>query len=173
MQGDEQPAPGNWADRLATGIERVLDGLLGLMLLVMTVTVVWQVFARYVLDQAPSWSEELARFLVVWVTMLGAAAVLRSGGHVTITALLEAAPVWLARVIILVRDLLLLACALVLIWSGYRFAEINGFQASPAFEVPMSYVYGSLWIGAVLLVLMLGLSRLGLRGDWTRSGDEI
>jgi TRAP-type C4-dicarboxylate transport system permease small subunit len=173
MQGDGQAAPDNWADRLATGIERVLDGLLGLMLLVMTVAVVWQVFGRYALDRAPGWSEELARFLVVWVTMLGAAAVLRSGGHVTITALLDALPPGLARGVVLVRDLLLLACALVLIWTGYRFAEINGFQASPAFEVPMSYVYGSLWIGAALVILMLGLSRLGRRGDWTRSGDEI
>lgn len=173
MQGVEESLPGNWADRLATGIERVLDALLGLMLLVMTIAVIWQVFARYVLDQAPGWSEELARFLVVWITMLGASAVLRSGGHVTITALLEALPPGLARIVIAVRDLLLLVCALVLIWFGYRFAEINSFQASPAFEVPMSYVYGSLWIGAVLLVVMLGLSRLGRSGDWTRSGDEI
>jgi len=177
MNGEEASArveaEDNWADRLATGIERVLDVVLGLMLLVMTSAVVWQVFGRYVLDKAPSWSEELARYLVIWMTMLGASAVLRSGGHITITALLDALPRNLARAVVLVRDLLLLLCALVLVWFGYQFAEINGFQSSAAFEVPMSYVYGSLWVGAALLIVMLGLSRLGRRGDWTRSGDEI
>ena len=64
------------AARLSAAIARTLDLLLAVMLAVLVASLAWQVFGRYVLDRAPAWSEELARFLMVWVTMLGAAAVM-------------------------------------------------------------------------------------------------
>lgn len=163
----------NWADHLASMIERVLDTILGLMLLVMALSVAWQVFGRYVLHHAPDWSEEVARFLVVWITMLGAAAVLRSGGHITITALLDRLPDRWARAVILLRDLMMVGCCAVLIWTGWSFSSIMGYQESPALEISMSLVYDSLWIGSALVLLMLCLVRLGRHGDWTGSGEDI
>jgi TRAP-type C4-dicarboxylate transport system permease small subunit len=66
-------------------VERVLDKILIVLFLVMVVAIVWQVFARYVLGAPTIWSEELARFMLVWVTMLGSAYVLEHGGHVAVT----------------------------------------------------------------------------------------
>ena len=59
-------AAGVWAGRL----ERGIDVLLAIILAVMTVTVFYQVFGRYVIGRAPAWSEELARFLLLALTLL-------------------------------------------------------------------------------------------------------
>lgn len=155
------------AARIGGWIERGLDAVLALMILVMTGAIVWQVFARYVLDAAPNWSEELARFLMPWVAMVGSAAVLRGGGHVSVTALVERLGRGPAAVIRAVRDLVMLAIALVLIVHGYNFAELNGFQDSPAFEVPMSVPYAAMPVGGVLILLMVIIARLSRPGaDW-------
>ena len=68
--------------RLIHFVERVLDKVLIVLFLFMVAAIVWQVFARYVLHAPTIWSEELARFLLVWITMLGSAYVLEHGEHV-------------------------------------------------------------------------------------------
>ena len=58
------------------------------------------------------------------------------------------------------RDTCILMTAGVLAWSGIRYALLNGDQDSPALEIPMSYAYSALAVGAGLLALQLILSRL-------------
>ena len=60
-------------------LEKLLDTVLGLMLLVVALVLFYQVFGRYVIGRAPGWTEEVARMLVAWMAMLGAAACLRGG----------------------------------------------------------------------------------------------
>src|SRR5690606_19822608 len=79
-------------DRFARALERLLDAVLAVMLVVLVSSLVWQVFGRYALDKAPVWSEELARFSMVWVTMLGSAVVMRENGHITVSVLVDAMP---------------------------------------------------------------------------------
>src|SRR5262249_28045333 len=127
---------------------------------VMTAAIVWQVFARYVLDRAPGWSEELSRYLMMWVTLLGGAAVLRSGGHIAVTALLDWLPRRFHGVVLALRDLALLAARFVLLWFGWRYAELNAVQETAALEIRKSIVYAALPLGAALTLAMLVLARL-------------
>jgi TRAP-type C4-dicarboxylate transport system permease small subunit len=158
------------AGRIAAVLERLLDVLVGAMILVMAATIIWQVFARYVLDAAPGWSEELARFLMIWVTLLGGAAVLRSGGHISVTALLDRVPERLRGPLLAARDLALVAALAVLIRYGWGYAEINAVQESPALEIPKSIIYAALPLGAVLMMLLLVLARLAGR-TFSAHGD--
>ena len=153
-------APRDLAGRVAGGLERVLDALIGSMILVMTAAIVWQVFARYVLDRAPGWSEELSRYLMMWVTLLGGAAVLRSGGHISVTALLDWLPPRFHPAVLALRDLALLAALLVLLWFGWRYAELNAVQETAALEIRKSIVYAALPLGAALTMAALVLARL-------------
>ena len=93
------PAAG-WADR----IERTLDAVLGALLLLITVSLIWQIFGRYVIGRAPGWSEEVARMSIVWLTMIGAAACLRSGSHIAVTVLLNAVGPRLRLALLACRD---------------------------------------------------------------------
>jgi TRAP-type C4-dicarboxylate transport system permease small subunit len=146
-----------WARR----IESALDTMLGLMLLAVAATLFYQVFGRYVIGRAPAWTEEVARMLVAWMAMLGAAACLRSGGHIAVGALVNAVPPRVRAVLLALRDAALLATAGVLGWAGWRFAAMNATQESAALEIPMAVPYASMWVGAVLMATVLALARAG------------
>ena len=78
-------------ERAADRIDRVIDVLLGVMLATMALAVFYQVVGRYVIGRAPAWSEELARFLLLFVTMVGGVSALRAGGHISVTMLFDSA----------------------------------------------------------------------------------
>jgi len=155
-----------WAD----AIERLLDGLLGCAIFVMAVSMSWQVIGRYVFGRAPGWSEELCRFLMLWVAMLGSAAVLRRGGHLTVTALLDALPPTWQAVLLALRDALMVAACGLLAWQGWLFAELNGAQDSAAMEIPMTWPYAALPVGGALIVLLVVLARV-LRAPFLAQPD--
>jgi len=148
------------AGAAARALGRALDLLLAAMLAVLVASLAWQVFGRYVLDRAPSWSEELARFLMVWITMLGAASVMRDRGHIAVTALPDALPAGARRVLAAVADLVVLWVAGILGVHGAALADLLSVQASPAFEVTMAVPFAALPAGAALIAAMVVLRRL-------------
>lgn len=150
----------HWAARCAELLERTLDIVTGGAVATMAVVIAYQVFGRYVLDHTPSWSEELARYLMVWLTMLGSAAVLRGGGHIAVSTLIDALSAPARRVALAVRDALLVCACGILGWWGLGFARLNGTQESAAMEIPMSIPYASLPVGAALIVVLVLLARL-------------
>ena len=139
----------------------MLDALIGAILAVITFALVYQVFGRYVLGHAPGWTEEVARMLIVWLTMLGAAACLRGGSHIAVTVLINALPAGPRNLVLWVRDFAILAAVAVLAWAGLRYAMLNATQDSAALEIPMFWAYVSLFVGPALVALQLALSRIG------------
>ena len=158
--------------RIAQGIERTLDALLGLGVAVMVLAMIWQVVGRYVFSRAPGWSEELARFLMLWITMLGSAAALRGGGHLAVTSFVDSLRPRARAGVLMLRDAVMLGAAGVLLWWGAGFAQMNGVQESAAMEIPMTIPYGALPLGGALLIVMLALSRLLGGGFATQSSAE-
>ncbi|OHZ01617.1 TRAP transporter small permease [Salinicola sp. MIT1003] len=153
-------------------IRYLLDIVLGSMMFVMCVVMAWQVFARYVLGDASSWSAEVARSLMVWMAMVGSAAVIQRGGHVTVTVLLDRLPLTIKGGILVIRDLIMLIILGVMFFYGLSFAEMNAIQLSAALEISMAWIYASLWVGSALMAVVLVLIRLERRApDWTRDAD--
>ena len=150
-----------WALALASRVESWLDRLLAVLLIVVVLSLIWQVFGRYVLGRAPGWTEEVARMTVAWIAMLGAAACLRSGEHISVRVFVMALPAGPRAWFLGLRDLLVLATSAVLGWAGARFAWMNLEQESPALEIPMAIPYSAMAFGALFLALMLALARLG------------
>ena len=161
----------NAAGRWATRLERGIDVLLALMLAAMTITVFYQVFGRYVIGRAPTWSEELARFLLLAVTMLGTVSALRSGSHISVTVLFDSASPRTRHLLFWARDIALAAVLILLTWQGIAFAELNAPQASTAFEISMAWPYSLLPLAAALMLLQLVLARLSGRPAPVSSGE--
>lgn len=161
------------ATRCAVYLERSLDALTATAVAVMTAAMFYQVFGRYVLSHAPSWSEELARFLMVWLTMLGSAAVLRHGGHITITTLTDALPAAAQRVVLAVRDTALVCTCGVLAWWGAGYALLNGAQESAGMEIRMSIPYAALPVGATLIAVLVLLSRFASAPVTIHGQEEV
>lgn len=162
---------GNWADRLADAITSVLNAVITSMMFVMCAVTVWQVFARYVLNDASSWSEEVARYMMLWMVMIGSAVVIRTGGHVTVTVLIDRVPERALKVILLLRDAAMLFTLVVVGWYGLGFATMNAVQLSAAMDLPLNYIYAALWVGAGLMTVMLVLVRLSTTPHWTEKAD--
>ena len=71
--------------KLRAQIDSILEKILVVIMSMMVINVLWQVFSRYVLANPSSFTDELARYLVIWVGVLGAAYVAGKGNHVAIT----------------------------------------------------------------------------------------
>ena len=153
--------PPNAAIAWAMRIERLLDVVLGLMLLTLALALFYQVFGRYVIGRAPAWTEEVARMLVAWMAMLGTGACLRNGGHVAVGVLVNSVTPRVRSILLAIRDIAVMATAGVMGWAGVRFAMLNADQESAALEIPMSIPYSAMAVGAVLIALVLSLARLG------------
>lgn len=162
----------NWADRLSDSIAKVLNLTIATMMFVMCAVTVWQVFTRYVLNDASSWSEEVARVMMTYMALLGSAVVIQSGGHVTVTVLLDRVGARTLTWLLVLRDLAMLGTLCVMGWTGLQFALLNAVQLSAAMDIPMVYIYAALWIGAGAMLIMLILVRLSKTNtNWTSKAD--
>ncbi|MFW6077077.1 MAG: TRAP transporter small permease [Hyphomicrobiales bacterium] len=152
--------------RTASAIERILDAVLLVALMVMVASIAYQVFGRYVLDHAPGWTEEVARFLMAWLTMLGSAVVIRSEGHIAVPVLADALPPTLREAVRWLRDTIIVTMAGALVWYGYGYALIGGRRSSPALEISMYWPGLAIPVGAAFIAFLLVLHRLSqMRGE--------
>lgn len=136
-------------------IEKALDAILILMMIVMGSAVVLQVASRYIFNRPTSWSEELARYLFVWITFLGAAVVIRKRRHVDVGVLTDRLPPKVARVVYLVADLAVLFLLGALTWAGVGLAAMAHRQLSAAMDLPMSLAYTAMPAGTGLMFIFL------------------
>jgi len=131
----------------------------------MVIFILIQVFCRYVLGSALPWSEEAARFLMLWMTGLMAPTAFRRGGFVSIDMLVLMLPRSLAAVLQLV--LLLLSLAVLTVGFQIGWAEVTGFGGrfatdalwvplrldfSEWMKVPRAWTMASLATGVTLLI---------------------
>jgi len=137
---------------------RVLTWLLVGTVAVLIVPVSLQIFARFTqLIPAYIWTEELARFLFIWMVMLGAMIGIREGTHFEVD-------VWpqLGRranaLLRIVSNVLVLVFALVFIWWGIEFTRFGWDQLSEIAELPMWMIFIAWPVAGITWVLFLGES---------------
>lgn len=142
--------------RLHAALDALLLGITMPLTVVMLVCVVWQVIGRYLLGSSTSYTDEMARFLFIWVSLLGAAYVLGRRGHIAITGLINFAPARSRRIIdLLIFLLVVLFAAVILCVGGGILVEraLRLGQVSPAMLLPVGYVYAVIPISGVLTAI--------------------
>jgi len=88
-------------------------------LLMMTGIIGWQVFGRFILNSSPSWTEQAALFLMIWFVSLAAAAGVREGFHIRITALEDAMPFPIRRSMQVIANIVVGLIGLSMaVWGG-------------------------------------------------------
>lgn len=112
-----------------------------------------QVFFRFVLNNSITWSEEMCRYLFVWMVFLGSGIGLLHRRHITIDIVPNLIPQNAKRFYNALIDLIVIAFTVCLIRYGIVFAQRGMTQNSPAMQIPLGYVYSGIVIGgAVMLV---------------------
>ena len=125
------------------------------LVVVMTVVVFLQVIYRYLLAQPLHWSEELARYLFVWISILGAALSVQRRGHFGMDFFFKMLPDKGRRYLIFLIYFLMGVVVLVILVQGIFLVQKTAAQQSPAMEISMGWAYASLPAGAALMVIHL------------------
>lgn len=136
-----------------------------LLLAGMSVVVFANVSLRYLTNFSIIWAEEVARYAMIWMTFLGAGLALRQGAHVAITNLHDMLGARAQRVLRGLVCLLLLAFCAVMMWIGYDYMLRMRFQMTPATRIPFSFIYASMPLGFLLLIVHLALVVRGYVAD--------
>ena len=152
-------------ERLLIGLDWILDRITLLLLTVLPLVVGGQIFSRYVLNHSLFWSEELARYLFIWLVFLSAAMVLRQDRHIQVSVFVDMLPASMKRAIIILGDLLMLGFVLVVFVESIRLAGMVWTVLTAAMEIPWTLVYLGILLGmGVMLLALLGSLWARLRG---------
>jgi TRAP-type C4-dicarboxylate transport system permease small subunit len=133
-----------------------LQYLAGTMLLAIVLLVLSNVFFRYFLRIGLGWTEEAARFLLIGLTFLAAAAAVKEWGHFQLLIVTKWIPHRFHRLIQGFAVLVVLAMSAILVRYGIDIARLSWFQTSPTMEWSMGYVYLVVPVsGAIMFVFAL------------------
>lgn len=142
-------------DILADRLNRIVETLIGINMILLTVIIFAQVFFRYVLRDSIPWSAEVARYLFISVVFLGLSSAYRRGEHLGFTVLIERSNEKWKTIIRLVIHLLVMLLMIILVVFGYMAAVHAGRQISPGLQVKMSLPYSFVPIGSFLVTVQL------------------
>jgi TRAP-type C4-dicarboxylate transport system permease small subunit len=134
---------------------RLNRGALVLLLGAMALIIFANVVLRYTTSESIEWAEEVARYLMVWLTFLGAGLVLRYGGHIAVDNLQDSLPTRAAQALRVLIASVLFGFFGFMVWYGALYVERVQYQMTPTTQVSMGYVYAAMPVGGILLILHL------------------
>ncbi len=139
--------------RISDTLNRITEVILVLILTAMAVVVFLQVIFRYVLNFPLFWTEEFARYCLVWASLLGSAVAVKRGQHIAVTVLVERFPPALSRVCKVLALIAVVMMLSIILWGGIQLVAITRAQISPALRMPMSVPYAAIPVGAALMLV--------------------
>jgi TRAP-type C4-dicarboxylate transport system permease small subunit len=134
-----------------------------------------QFFTRYFLNDSLSWTEEIARYGLMWVVFIGGAVVTRKNSHIAVELLsnvMKPGPLrmWLLAGV----DFIKLGFTALLAYFSVTIIERMHFQRMTVFDVPMSYVYAGVGFGCFLMVARQAMvTWQHYREGWRKPHDPV
>ena len=147
--------PRSRLDVLALWVQRVNGFVLTVLAFALVACVVWQVASRYVTSTPSTSTDELARFMFMWIGLLGAAQASATKQHLAIDLLAMRLKGVAKRTLhIVIECCMILFAALVMVYGGSLLTAktFANAQVTPALQVPMGYVYLVVPLAGALLV---------------------
>lgn len=149
MSDTKTNVPSGWLDKLA----RVTTWIAGLALVSMAAVQAWQVFARYVLNASPDWTEPVALLLLNTAMMFGAAVGVRAESHFGFFIARDAAPPRVARAMHGFSRLVVAAVGALLAWWGALLTADSWEVPMAGARIPEGTFYLPLCLGGALIAL--------------------
>jgi TRAP-type C4-dicarboxylate transport system permease small subunit len=146
--------------RIVALLPRILLG--GLVLLAIG-DMLYGVFARYImlpvtdwLDIDPPnffWVEEVGETTLAWLTMIGAAIAVAERSHFVLNLVTHRFPPAARRVLHVAQHLLIAGFSTLIAWLGFKLVLLNSMLTSPALEISLGWLYASIVVGGILMVI--------------------
>jgi C4-dicarboxylate transporter DctQ subunit len=139
--------------KLKKGFDKIIFSFIVMTIGVLTATSFLQVIARYIFQRPPSWSEELARYLFIWLVFIAASVGFRRGVHLGVDFFVSLLPSGLRKATTIGTYVFLSFLLAATAWVGIDMTQMVNFQLSPAMRMPMSWVYAAIPVGAFLMLI--------------------
>lgn len=140
---DEQDGP----------IEHHFDDWLSFLLFWgMAIVTFLQFFSRYVLNDSYAWTEEIDRYLLMWLTFIGASVVFRRRSNIAVDILPYMLPEKAGRVLRALSDTITLAFVALLVVFSWTVMEKMKIQRMTVFDISMQVVYAGIAIGCLMML---------------------
>ncbi len=145
-----------WIEKVSYYIDKIARIFAVILTAILVVDVLIGVANRFIFHLALSWTEEIARYLFIWIIMIGAGIVLRLNGHIGLTFILKKlkkSKNW----VILVTQIMMLFFFLTLVVYGIKLSMfiLQRGQVSPASGMPLYLLFLSLPLGSSIMVIHL------------------
>jgi TRAP-type C4-dicarboxylate transport system permease small subunit len=143
------------SEKVSRFSEKAVQTALVGMVAIMTVIIILQVFMRYIFLYSLSWSEEVARYLMIWVCFLGASLALKYGFHIGVEFVVNRFPEKMRGWVNLAAKLGMLFFLVYFTIGGFRVSWAVRDQDSPALLFSMAYAYLSAPVGGFFMIIQL------------------
>ena len=134
---------------------KLAEFTLVIMLSAMVVMVFGNVVLRYLFNDGIISSEELSRFLFIWITFLGAIVTMRDNAHLGLDSVVRMLSLKGKKAAFAASNLLMLGCCALMFYGTWKQHGINATTRSPVTEIPMSWVYGVGYVTSIAMSLMI------------------
>ena len=135
--------------------DRLARSLVAMMMAVMTLDVLFGVFNRFIFKIPISWVEEVATYLLIWISLVGSAVAIRIGGHVGVGLIVSRLKTGAKTFISWVNVSVILAFLVCLIFLGMRLAIREMGQLGHATRISMFWPFLSIPVGSLLILIQL------------------
>jgi TRAP-type C4-dicarboxylate transport system permease small subunit len=136
-------------------LNKLEEGLIMAGLVVIGGVLTIQIFMRYVLNQPLVWSEELARYIFVWVTFIGASYGIRKKIHISMEIFYNHLPQRIRMFVTIITNLIIVFVLLYHLPWGIAVIKDQSGILSSAMQIPMSFVYSAMPFMCLIAALRL------------------
>lgn len=113
-----------------------------------------QVYTRYLTTNSLTWSEELSRFLMIWLVFLGSVHLYKNDGHIWVENFVDLLPQKIKMLVLICADLAVISFFGIIASGALALLPTTHTQYSPALNIPMSYVYSIVPLSMIFSLLI-------------------
>lgn len=152
--------------KISSFSNKLLNIAIAFSLAAMSIAVFGNVVLRYVFNSGLTWSEEISRYLFVWMVFLGAIAALKDKMHLGVDIVVNPLPKKLQKVVFLISNAIVLYLLWLVLQGSWKMTILNMNSTGPATGMPLSYLYGigivsSIW----MMILIIASLFKAIRGN--------
>lgn len=152
---------------LKTIFKNPVESILCVLLSALSIVTFSQVVARYIFQAPLSWSEELARFLLLWLAMMSGAYAFKIKAHFALNFMVNSFPKKIQKIISMFVSLLVIFFLLGFVYNSFKFVLGVRGHLAPALQIPMEIPYSACIVGGLLMLFYV--SKTFIKGIYSKN----
>ncbi|SLM18536.1 Tripartite ATP-independent periplasmic transporter DctQ component [uncultured spirochete] len=140
-------------NKISTVLEKIIRFAVGVLLIVLSANVLLQILSREILHIQTVWTDEVARFSFIWMTMLGASLQVKKKSHFAVSLFSLKGTVRLLHSLLVYA--LMAVLMVVFIWFGYKYTIQGWSRYSTSSGIRMAWIFAAIPVGGLLMLFFI------------------